>query len=85
MRAAPPADERVDRAVGAEPPTRFVAQRGRSYRVVPARDVVCFLSEDGLTKLQTATEHYWVPPTLNDLEARVDPRRFFRISRSASA
>jgi two-component system LytT family response regulator len=83
VRAGGPADAAIERAVRATPPTRFVAQRGRTYRVVPARDVLFFLSEDGLTKLQTAAEHYWVPPTLNELEARVDARRFFRISRSA--
>jgi two-component system LytT family response regulator len=83
VRAGRPPDAALDRAVRSTPPTRFVAQRGRTYRVIPARDVVCFLSEDGLTKLQTAAEHYWVPPTLNELEERVDPRRFFRISRSA--
>jgi two-component system LytT family response regulator len=83
VRTGRPADVAIDRAARVSPPTRFVAQRGRTYRVVPARDVLCFLSEDGLTKLQTASEHYWIPPTLNDLEARVDPRRFFRVSRSA--
>jgi two-component system LytT family response regulator len=83
VRAGRPGDVAIDRAARASPPTRFVAQRGRTYRVVPARDVLCFVSEDGLTKLQTASEHYWIPPTLNDLEARVDPRRFFRVSRSA--
>jgi two-component system, LytTR family, response regulator len=83
VRAGRGTDVAIDRAARSSPPTRFVAQRGRTYRVVPARDVLCFLSEDGLTKLQTAGEYYWVPPTLNDLELRVDPRRFFRISRSA--
>jgi two-component system, LytTR family, response regulator len=76
-------EEAVDRVSRVSPPTRFVAQRGRTYRVVAARDVLCFLSEDGLTKLQTASDHYWIPPTLNDLEQRVDARRFFRISRGA--
>jgi two-component system LytT family response regulator len=83
VRAGRPGDAGIDRAARVSPPTRFVAQRGRHYRVVPARDVLCFLSEEGLTKLQTATDHFWIPPTLNDLEARVDPRRFFRISRGA--
>lgn len=27
--------------------------------------------------------HYWMDPTLNDLEQRLDPARFFRISRAA--
>jgi two-component system LytT family response regulator len=65
------------------PATRFLARKGASYKVVHARDVVCFVSEGGLTKLQTSDGHYWVPPTLNDLEERLDPRQFFRISRAA--
>ena len=36
-----------------------------------------------MTKLQAADQHYWMSPTLNDLEARLDPRQFFRISRAA--
>jgi two-component system LytT family response regulator len=67
----------------AAPPSRFLARRGNLYRVVQAREVLCFLSEDGLTKLQAATEHYWMSPSLNDLEARLDTRRFFRVSRAA--
>ena len=68
---------------GAAPVTRFLARKGSIYRVVPVDDVLCFVSEEGLTKLQTAGQHYWVPPTLNDLEARIDPAKFFRISRAA--
>lgn len=72
------------RAVRAtRPATRFLARKGQSFRVVQARDVLCFLSEGGLTKLQTADGHFWVPPTLNDLEERLDPRQFFRVSRAA--
>lgn len=63
-------------------PTRFLARHGSHYRVVPAREVLCFLSEDGLTKLQAVDQHYWMGPTLNELEERVDPRQFFRISRA---
>ena len=44
---------------------------------------MAFVSEGGLTKLLTAGTHYWVPPTLNDLEERLDPRQFYRISRRA--
>jgi two-component system LytT family response regulator len=64
-------------------PARFLARRGTTFRVVPAREVLCFLSEDGLTKLQTAEQHYWMTPTLNELELRLDGRMFFRISRAA--
>jgi two-component system LytT family response regulator len=66
-----------------QPATRFLARKGASYRVVHAREVLCFVSEGGLTKLQTADSHYWVPPTLNELEERLDPRQFFRVSRAA--
>lgn len=52
--------------------------------MVTAREVVAFVSEDGLTKLLAAgQQHYWMNPTLNELESRLDPRRFFRISRAA--
>ena len=45
--------------------------------------VVYFCSEDGLTRLTGEGAQYWMDPTLNELEARVDPARFFRISRAA--
>jgi two-component system, LytTR family, response regulator len=82
VRTGPPAP--MDAALRASAPvSRFLARKGAAYRVVPAQDVLCFVSENGLTKLQTEGQHYWVPPTLNDLEARIDPARFFRISRAA--
>jgi DNA-binding LytR/AlgR family response regulator len=62
---------------------RFLARKGSIYRVVLAREVLCFLSEDGLTRLQAVDGHYWMSPTLNALERRLDPRRFFRVSRAA--
>jgi two-component system LytT family response regulator len=78
-----PADgvTRVLRAT--RPASRFLARKGASYRVVHAREVLCFVSEGGLTKLHAADGDYWVPPTLNDLEERLDPRQFFRLSRAA--
>jgi two-component system, LytTR family, response regulator len=76
-------DEAIEKAVrGGLPPARFLARRGSAYRVVQAREVLCFLSEGGLTKLQAADQHYWMSPTLNDLETRLDPGQFFRISRA---
>jgi two-component system LytT family response regulator len=84
VRIASDADQAIDRAARAgEAPRRFLARRGATFRVVPAADVLGFLSEGGLTKLQAAGQHYWMQPTLNDLEARLDPRQFFRISRAA--
>jgi DNA-binding LytR/AlgR family response regulator len=78
------ADRAIDKAaLAGGAPTRFLARRGATFRVVPASDVLCFLSEGGLTKLMANGQHCWMQPTLNDLEARLDPRQFFRISRAA--
>ncbi|MBA3887083.1 MAG: response regulator [Acidobacteria bacterium] len=68
---------------GGSAPARFLARQGSAYRVVLAREVLAFVSEDGETKLLAAGQHYWMNPTLNDLEARLDARQFFRISRAA--
>jgi two-component system, LytTR family, response regulator len=82
--SAPPADglDRIVNRPGGSP-ARFLARKGTTYRVVAAREVLAFVSEDGLTKLLAPGQHYWMNPTLNDLEARLDSRRFFRISRAA--
>jgi two-component system, LytTR family, response regulator len=64
-------------------PGRFLARTGSHYVVVQESRVVYFASEDGLTKLVADTGHFWMDPTLNDLEQRLDPARFFRISRAA--
>ena len=78
------ADDAIEKATrAAAPPARFLARRGTAYRVVAAREVLCFVSEDGITKLHAADQHYWMSPTLNDLETRLDSRQFFRISRAA--
>ena len=77
-------DEPLDRlARRATSPMRFLARAGAAYRVVNGRDVVCFVSENGLTRVHAAGQAYELPPTLNELEARLDPRQFFRISRAA--
>jgi two-component system, LytTR family, response regulator len=83
VRAGQRTDDAVVKAtLSAGAPSRFLARRGNVYRVVQAREVLCFVSENGLTKLQAASEHYWMAPSLNDLEARLDARRFFRVSRA---
>lgn len=76
-------DEGLDRMARSGGPARFLARKGQAYRVIAARDVTCILSDGGITRLYAAGDHYWMPPTLNDLEARLDGRRFFRISRAA--
>jgi two-component system, LytTR family, response regulator len=81
----PPTDttglDRLAHAPGA--PARFLARKGSTFHVVPVRDVLCFVSEGGLTKLQADGRHYWMSPTLNELEARLPGGAFFRISRAA--
>jgi two-component system LytT family response regulator len=65
------------------PPARFLVKSGGHYTVVAEGRVLYFASEEGLTKLVADGAHFWMDPTLNDLEQRVDATRFFRISRAA--
>jgi two-component system LytT family response regulator len=79
-------EEALDRAVQNQEGrlTRFLVRNGSHYSVVPAQRVSYFESVDGLTRLVTdAGQSYWVDPPLQELEGRVDPARFFRISRAA--
>lgn len=64
-------------------PARFLARNGSRYLVVSEARALYFLSEEGLTRLVAGNAQYWMDPTLNDLEKRLDPGRFFRISRAA--
>jgi two-component system LytT family response regulator len=64
-------------------PLRFLGKRGSRFVVIPQKDVVYFGSEGGLTKLYSAGQSYVMEPTMNDLERRLDPAVFFRISRTA--
>jgi two-component system LytT family response regulator len=78
VRSAPAANQPA--AIG---PTRFLVKSAAHYTVVGESRVLYFASEDGLTKLVAADGQFWMDPTLNDLEQRLDPKRFFRISRAA--
>jgi two-component system LytT family response regulator len=64
-------------------PERFLVRNASHYLVVGESRVRYFSSEDGLTKLVADNGQYWMDPTLNELEQRLDPSRFFRISRAA--
>ena len=84
VRGGPASDEPLDRlARTVAAPMRFLARRGQTYRVVNSREVLCFVSEEGLTRIHAAGQRFELPPTLNELEVRLDPRQFFRISRAA--
>ncbi|HTT61483.1 MAG TPA: response regulator [Bryobacteraceae bacterium] len=63
--------------------TRLLARCGGRIRIIPQKEVVYFSSEGGLTFLHTCDRKYVLDPTLNDLEDRLDPNLFFRISRGA--
>jgi two-component system, LytTR family, response regulator len=78
-------DAGLDHAIrgGASTPTRFLVKNAGHYLVVGEARVIYFASEDGLTRLVAEGGQYWMDPTLNELEARLDPARFFRISRAA--
>jgi len=75
----------IDRAVRAQAasPARFLVKNAAHYLVVSEAKVFYFASEDGLTRLVSDGGQYWMDPTLNELEQRLAPDRFRRISRSA--
>jgi two-component system LytT family response regulator len=64
-------------------PTRFLVKSAAKYLVVGEARVLYFSSEGGLTRLVADGAQYWMDPTLNELEQRLDPARFFRVSRAA--
>ncbi len=63
--------------------TRLLVRSGDRFRIIPQKEVAYFSSEGGLTRLNTRDRQYVLDPTLNDLEERLDPNLFFRISRCA--
>ena len=81
QRVQPRADS-LEAMVRTRPDSRFLVRNRERYVVVPADRVLYFAAQDGLTRL-VAGEQYWMDPTLNDLETRLDANRFFRISRAA--
>ena len=64
-------------------PARFLARRSSRYHVVPREDALYLATEEGITRLQTKQHHYWMQPSLSELERRLDPARFCRVSRGA--
>ncbi|RPJ57047.1 MAG: response regulator [Acidobacteria bacterium] len=63
--------------------TRFLARCGDRLRIIPQQDVVSFSSEGGLSRVNTRERQFVIDPSLNDLEERLDPGLFCRISRAA--
>jgi two-component system, LytTR family, response regulator len=88
LRTLPPASEREESLDGAirgqrSSPARFLVRSGGHYLVIHEARVLYFGTEGSLTRLVADKGEYWMDPTLNDLERRVAPARFFRISRAA--
>ncbi len=83
-RAAAGAETGLDHAIrGGNQWSRFLVKSAGHYLVVGEARVIYFASEDGLTRLVAEGGQYWMDPTLNELESRLDAARFFRISRAA--
>jgi two-component system LytT family response regulator len=80
-----PSEEALDRIANAVHGSaiRLLARCGNRYRVIPQREIVYLSSSGGLTRLHTRERDYVLDPTLNDLETRLNPALFYRISRSA--
>jgi len=70
------------RRAGATFPLNFLATKDSSFHVVPRDEVLYFVSDRGMTRLQSNASVYWMQPALKDLEGSLDPARYFRISRS---
>lgn len=64
-------------------PLRFLGRRGSRFVVIPQKDVMYWGLDGGLTKLYSTAQTYVMEPTLNELERRLDPAVFCRISRTA--
>ena len=64
-------------------PARFLARSGAQYVVICESRVLYFGTEGSLTRLVADGGQYWMDPSLNELEKRLDPAHFFRISRAA--
>lgn len=61
---------------------RFLVKKGVSFKSVPAEEICYFFSEHKITFLVTpAAEKCIFEKPLSDLEAELDPDRFFRINR----
>lgn len=82
VRARPDRDAALDNTTRAGP-ARFLVRNASHYLVVGESRVLYFASENGLTKMIADSAQYWMDPTLNELEQRLDRARFFRISRAA--
>lgn len=64
---------------------RFTVRVGQRQRILRAAEVLWFGAEDKLVFAATADGRHYVNFTLDELEHRLDPRRFVRVHRGAIA
>jgi two-component system LytT family response regulator len=62
---------------------RFTVRLGARQLIVKAEEVMWFGAEDKLVFAATASDRHYVNFTLDQLESKLDPRRFARVHRSA--
>jgi len=62
---------------------RFTVRLGARQLIVKADEVLWFGAEDKLVFAATETDRHYVNFTLDQLESRLDPRRFARVHRGA--
>ncbi len=75
----------LERAPGTDHLERFTVRVGPRQLILKASEVLWFGAEDKLVCAATAQGKHYVNFTLDQLERRLDPRRFARIHRGAIA
>jgi two-component system LytT family response regulator len=73
----------LNRAPGSDHLERFTVRVGQRQLILKADDVLWFGAEEKLVFAATAAGRHYVNFTLDQLERRLDPRRFARVHRSA--
>jgi two-component system LytT family response regulator len=73
----------LDRAPASEHLERFTVRVGQRQLILKAEEVLWFGAEDKLVFAATGADRHYVNFTLDQLERRLDPRRFTRVHRGA--
>jgi hypothetical protein len=76
-------DEAVDNLIRTQPrpQPRFLAKQGGRFRVVAAEEADYFSIDEGMTALHCGGQRCWMDVSLAELEKRLDPAAFVRVSR----
>ncbi len=74
--------EALLKASEADSKTRFLVKKGQNMKVIPVEEVAYFYSKSGLTHLVcTNTDSFLINDTLDYLEAKLNPKEFYRANR----